>query len=72
MPSVQHDDAMLVDRARSEFIDLPGLQLTPSQVQRLIGATPPQAAAVLERLIADGFLRRTRDGRFARASGPHS
>lgn len=46
-------------RVRSEFIEMPGLHLTVSQAARLLGLDPTTAAQLLDRLVAEGFLRRT-------------
>jgi hypothetical protein len=54
----------LLQRARAEYVDQSTLRLTPSQMQRLLDATPTSTAFVLDRLVAEGFLRRTSDGYF--------
>lgn len=58
---------VLIDRARGEFLDNPGLRVTPSQAQRLFGMTPHETAVVLDHLLTVRFLRKTRDGLFGRA-----
>jgi hypothetical protein len=58
------------DRIRSicaEYLDMPGLRLTPEQAQRLWGLDRDTCADLLNSLIEIAFLRRTRDGRYARA-----
>jgi hypothetical protein len=57
----------LIQRVRSEFLEMPGLRLTEQQARRLLDLDPPSCAAVLGGLIDTGFLCRTRDGFFMRA-----
>jgi hypothetical protein len=59
---------MLVMRIKAEYLELPGLQLTPWQAQRLWGLDRTQCDAILEALVDAAFLRRTRDGSYARMS----
>jgi hypothetical protein len=56
-----------LQRIRGEFLEMPGLRLTARQAQRLWGLDAPGCAALLEALVATGFLKRTRDGAFVRA-----
>jgi hypothetical protein len=56
----------LVCRVRGEFLEMPGLRLTEAQARRLWTVDAATCAAVLERLIAAGFLFCTRDGAFMR------
>ena len=65
---VHSQPVALLDRARAEYEDQPALRLTPSQLQRLLDAAPDSTAFVLERLVAERFLRRTPDGHFVRAA----
>ena len=52
---------------RAEYLEIPGLQLTNQQVQRLWGLDPLMCEALLTALVDAGFLKRTlRDG-FIRA-----
>jgi hypothetical protein len=60
-------DAVLLTRIRAEFREMPGLGLTAPQARRLWGLEAPVCDTVLACLMADGFLRRTVDGRFVRA-----
>ncbi len=60
------DDALLV-RMRGEFHEMPGLKLTAHQARRLWGLDAPICDALLAELVETGFLRRARDGSFARA-----
>jgi hypothetical protein len=59
------DDA--VGRVKREFVDLPGLRLTPPQAQRLWGLDRETCEALLGALVDARFLHRTPEGMFARA-----
>jgi hypothetical protein len=56
-----------VRRAVAEFLEMPGLTLTQAQAARLWSCDALVAGAVLDRLTASLFLRRTRGGSFCRA-----
>jgi hypothetical protein len=58
----------LLDRVKAEYRELPGLQLTPWQAQRLWGLDQVQCDAILKALVDEAFLRRTRNGCYARMS----
>jgi hypothetical protein len=64
-----NDVAVAVRRARADFTELPGLQLTEAQARRLWSLDAALCAGVLSSLVADGFLVRTADARFARTCG---
>jgi DNA-binding IclR family transcriptional regulator len=49
---------------RGEFLEMPGLNLTRQQVQRLWGLDPDTCDTVLRELVDARFLRRTPDGRY--------
>jgi hypothetical protein len=51
--------AMLVGRARQEFIEMPGLQLTLSQASRLWGLDDKACRDVIDALVRLEFLRWT-------------
>ena len=51
---------------RAEYAEVPGLQLTKSQVQDLWALDPWVCDALLNALVDAGFLRRTRDGAYVR------
>jgi hypothetical protein len=53
---------------RGEFAESPGLCLTKSQVQRWWGLDSASCDAVIQRLVADGFLRRIANGTYRRGS----
>jgi hypothetical protein len=52
----------LVSRIRSEFLEMPGLQLTPAQAARLWALEPRTCHAVIEALVETAFLRWTPRG----------
>ena len=52
---------------RAEYLEIPGLQLTQPQAQRLWGLDAATCGALLAALIDARFLRRTRNGAYARA-----
>jgi hypothetical protein len=58
----------LLDRIRAEFLEMPGLKLTPSQACRLWALHDGHCTGVLDALTDDGFLKRTSDGSYVRAS----
>ena len=51
---------------RGEFQEMPGLQPTKSQVQRLWGVDAPTCDALLAELVGSRFLKRTHNGAFGR------
>jgi len=56
----------VVQRVRSEFLEMPGLQLTPAQASRLWHLERELCRAVIDALVADAFLRWTASGTVAR------
>ncbi|MEW6321115.1 MAG: hypothetical protein AB1635_08500 [Acidobacteriota bacterium] len=56
----------LTARVRAEFIEMPGLRLTPRQGARLWHVDLATSAAVLARLNAERFLTRTAAGAYVR------
>lgn len=52
---------------RAEYLEMPGLRLTESQVRRLWGLDPVTSEALLSALLDVNFLRRTREGAYALA-----
>ena len=59
-------DELLVHRVRAEFLEMPGLQLTCEQAQRLWVIDKETCASVLNRLVDARFLVRRTDGRYVR------
>src|SRR5262245_54896924 len=58
----------LVRRVRAEFLEMPGLQLTCEQAQRLWVIDQETCAYVLDRLVTARFLVRRTDGRYVRSA----
>jgi hypothetical protein len=63
--------ATLILRARSEFIEMPGLRLTTRQAARLWAVDHRTSEGILEGLVTAGFLSRARDGSYLRTSTAH-
>lgn len=59
----------VVHRVRGEFLEMPGLRLTPKQAQRLWCLDEHACGAVLDALVDARFLAKTRDGAFVRDDG---
>ena len=59
------DDVVL--RVRSEYMEMPGMRLTPAQAQRLWGIDAVATRSVIQTLVETKFLRETPDGAFVRA-----
>jgi hypothetical protein len=57
----------ILNRIRSEYIEMPGLMLKSEQLQRLCGVDRPACQAVLESLVESGFLAVRSDGSYARS-----
>jgi hypothetical protein len=61
------DLSTLVQRARGEFLEMPGLQLTIAQAARLWGLDTSSCQRVVTALVGSSFLRWTADGKVTRA-----
>jgi hypothetical protein len=59
----------VLQRIQGEFIEMPGLRLTPAQAQRLWGLERDVCDALLGALVDAKFLARTRDGAFIQLEG---
>ena len=59
----------IVRRIRNEFMEMPGLRLTPAQATRLWGLEHDTCRAVIERLVSAAFLRWTAGGAVTMADG---
>jgi hypothetical protein len=57
----------LLQLVRAEYLEIPGLHLTQRQAERLWGLDPATCEALLDALVAAGFLRRTRGAGYVRA-----
>ena len=51
--------AIVVDRVRSEFLEMPGMELTMAQATRLLNLGADDCRHVLDALVDAGFLRWT-------------
>ncbi len=58
----------LAQRIRGEFHEMPGMQLTLPQAQRLFGLEPVVCRQVIDTLVDACFLRWTAQGTVARAN----
>ena len=56
----------VVRRIRGEFLEMPGLRLTPDQARRLWRLDEKACQAILGALVDARFLSKTRDGAFVR------
>ena len=56
----------MLRRVRGEFLEMPGLRLTPEQARRLWRLDESSCEQVLGALVDSRFLARTRDGAFVR------
>jgi hypothetical protein len=59
----------VVRRVRGEYLEMPGLRLTPEQARRLWRLDEMSCDEVLRELVDDQFLARTSDGAFVRNDG---
>lgn len=59
----------VIQRIQGEFVEMPGLRLTPAQAQRLWGLERDVCDALLGALVDAKFLSQTRDGAFVRLDG---
>ena len=66
--SVVTDLDRVVRRVRNEFLEMPGLRLNVSQAMRLWGLGREECKHVIDTLVRDAFLRRTKRGEVTRAS----
>ena len=60
----------VLQRIKSEYMEMPGLTLQPEQVQRLCGVDGPSCRMVLEALVESGFLSKRSDGAYGRDRNP--
>lgn len=64
--SAIQDERELIQRVRSEYLEMPGLQLSVPQACRLWGLDATTCGSLMEQLVQTKFLCRTRTGGFAR------
>lgn len=73
MPDRAHEEVsdVLLQRVYGEFLEMPGMRLTPSQAQRLWGVDERTCQVLLEYLVDTKFLSRSALGNYGRTSdGP--
>lgn len=58
----------LLHRAQNEFLEMPGLRLTSAQASRLWSLDRRTSERILDGLTTAGFLLKTREGAYIRAS----
>jgi hypothetical protein len=63
------DFEALLRRIRAEFVEMPGLRLTPAQATRFWGIDREACHKVIEALISSAFLKWTPSGTLARTEG---
>jgi hypothetical protein len=69
MPTaVETTDRELLQRIRGEYLEMPGLRLTPEQARRLWSLDLHTCISLLEALVDSKFLARTSDGQYCRPS----
>lgn len=57
----------IVERARGEYLEMPGLSLTERQAQRLWQLEENACRMLFASLVESGFLRQTSHGEYVRA-----
>jgi len=70
MPWALDDATAVLNRIRSEFLEMPGLRLTLAQAARLWHLDPRTSESFLDTLVGDGLLRRHADGVYVVATEP--
>lgn len=66
---VQQRIEEIIRRVQGEYLEMPGLRLTPAQAQRLWGLDRFACDNLLWAFVDAKFLVRTRDGAFVRSEG---
>jgi hypothetical protein len=56
------------ERIRADYLEMPGMRLTPQQVQRLSGLDHTLCRLILDDLVRANFLRMGMDGNYARCA----
>jgi hypothetical protein len=59
---------MLLQQVCGEFLEMPGMRLTPKQAGRLWGLDEQTCVTLLDFLVDEKFLCRSRDGGYGRCS----
>jgi len=71
-PATEMISEELFQRIQGEFLEMPGLRLTPSQACRLWGLDTELCGRLLAQLVDVKFLMRTRDGSFMQLDRTHA
>jgi hypothetical protein len=61
-------NATIMERIRGEYLEMPGLQLTLPQAQKLWGLDAKDCRHVIDALVEASFLRWTPSGTLVRAA----
>ena len=69
LPAIAHRESHFESRARSEYLEMPGLRLTPEQAARLWSMDRANCALLLDGLALSGFLRCDTNGRYTLDTG---
>ena len=59
-------DQRVLERLRAEYLEMPGMKLTPAQLQRLCGVEQTICPLVLDSLVKAQFLTLKSDGTYVR------
>jgi hypothetical protein len=65
----QDPRALIAERVRGEFREMPGLTLTVAQARKLWSLDAAMCTDVMADLVSAGFLTRRADGAFCRGLG---
>ncbi len=60
----------VLNRARAEYLEMPGLSLTVPQAARLLGVDVNESERVLSDLVEAGLLRQNKQGAYVRGPCP--
>jgi hypothetical protein len=63
------DEDPRTQQIRAEYREMPGLKLTAAQASRFWHLGPQDSIVLLDRLVAEGLLARTRDGHYVLFAG---
>jgi hypothetical protein len=66
--AVLADRVTLLERIRGEYLEMPGLRLTPVQARRLWGLDLTECQDLLDDLVSSRFLKRSPDGAYQRVA----
>lgn len=65
-PATAFLDQRILERIRGEFLEMPGLKLTGTQMQRLCGIDESMCRLILDTLVKTNFLCLKPDGTYMR------